>query len=62
MLTKNFLPHKEEILLDGYLFQLDNATVHTANITLQRFEDEGIQIFEVKWNPFLIDIIIRLQT
>ena len=31
-LTENFLPNKEDILPDGHLFQLDNASVHIDNI------------------------------
>ena len=51
MLNKNFLPNKEDILPDGHLFQLDNATVHTAKITRQWFEDEGIQLLD--WPPVM---------
>ena len=64
-------------MLTENLFQVDNATVHTANITRQWFEDEGIQLldcrhtlwiriqlimFGIECKLFLIDIIIRLQT
>ena len=54
MLTENVLPNKEDILPDGHLFQLDNATVPTANISRQWFEDEGIQLLDwPAYSPYM---------